>query len=129
MRFWLLELLAESGAPDAQPLLIDQFRSDDESLRHRVVLGLEADESQETQRALWEADQMSSRPRRRRGAFGACLSGNELTSDGRTMGDGAILRREREAVRLAGAAMSRRMLPAGCPCVGGVVSRHARSLR
>ncbi|MGH2514298.1 MAG: HEAT repeat domain-containing protein [Ktedonobacterales bacterium] len=55
MRFYLLELIAYSGSPEAVPLLMEQLRSDNESLRHWAVYGLKTINIKEARRALWEA--------------------------------------------------------------------------
>jgi hypothetical protein len=55
LRCWLLELIGEAKSERAFPLLADQLRSDDESLRTWAIYGLERLGSKAARTLLWEA--------------------------------------------------------------------------
>jgi len=55
LRCWLLELVGEAKSPQALPLLFEYLHSEDDSLRGWARRGLEALDTKESRRALWEA--------------------------------------------------------------------------
>jgi hypothetical protein len=55
LRCWLLELIGEARSPEALSLLVEQLRSDDESLRGWAVRGLEMLDTKPAREQLWRA--------------------------------------------------------------------------
>jgi hypothetical protein len=62
LRCWLLELIGETRCPDAVPVLAEYLTSEDESFRDWAVAGLQAIDTKEARRMLWEAQPRQSRP-------------------------------------------------------------------
>ncbi len=59
LRCWLLELIGEARDPRALPVLLEQLRSPDESLRWWAVHGLRVLNTPEARKALFEAGERS----------------------------------------------------------------------
>jgi HEAT repeat protein len=57
LRCWLLDLIGQSGSPEAFQFLIENLRSDDERLRSLAVEGLRRLNTQDARRVLWEVGQ------------------------------------------------------------------------
>jgi hypothetical protein len=55
LRCWLLELIGEARDARALPLLVEQLHSPDESLRSWAAWGLQALDTPESRKALFEA--------------------------------------------------------------------------
>lgn len=55
LRCWLLELIGASRSPSVLPLLVEQLRGDDESLRSWAVRGLELLDTKPAREQLWRA--------------------------------------------------------------------------
>jgi hypothetical protein len=55
LRCWLLELIGEARSPLALPVLVEQLRSDDESLRSWAQVGLERLDTKQARQELWRA--------------------------------------------------------------------------
>jgi HEAT repeat protein len=60
LRCWLLELIGETRRPDAVPVLAEYLTSEDESFREWAVAGLQAIDTKEARRMLWEAERRHS---------------------------------------------------------------------
>ena len=54
LRCWLLELIGYARADRALPMLAAQLRGDDDSLRDWAIRGLQALDSPEARRLLWQ---------------------------------------------------------------------------
>ena len=55
LRCWILELIGIAKAPAALPLLAEELRSSDESLRHWAIWGLRQLDTRDARRLLFEA--------------------------------------------------------------------------
>jgi hypothetical protein len=57
LRCWLLDLIGQSGSPEAFQILVENLRGDDERLRSLAVEGLRKLNTKEARKVLWEAGQ------------------------------------------------------------------------
>lgn len=57
LRCWLLELIGQARSPDALPILSQELRSDNESIRDWARRGLEKLDTKEARTLLWQDGQ------------------------------------------------------------------------